>query len=147
MLVIRPATEADIDAIVTMGESFIAGTEYRDFIGANRSSMQATAARMLENRDAIIFLSQNVTGLTGMIGGVVYVHPYSGALTAFEAFWWTEPTARARGTGVRLLRAFERWAQTKGATHVQMVAPNGHVGSFYERAGYALVECSYQRAL
>lgn len=145
MITIRRATTADVEQLLDMGEAFIAATAYKAFVTANRGRMGDVIAGVLARADGAVFVSARGDRLSGMIGGLIYAHPFSGEPTAFEMFWWTSPDDRR--SGVRLLRALERWAREQGATHMQMVAPDARVGAFYERVGYTPVETSYQRAL
>ena len=46
----------------------------------------------------------------GMIGGFAWPCPWSDYTIAMEAFWWAED-----GHGAALRRAFETWAETRGA--------------------------------
>lgn len=142
---IRQATTEDSERIIEMGKRFVEGTSYKEIISINPSRLEAAISHVIANPDGVVLVSGPETDPTGMIAMLTYDHPFSGARTAFEIVWWVDP--EARGDGVRLLRAAEEWARSRGATAVQMVAPNERVGSFYRRLGYAPVEMSYQRSL
>jgi GNAT superfamily N-acetyltransferase len=142
---IRAATKDDTARIVEMGERFASETEYREFITVDPERVREVVSNLVESENGVIFVSGSDATLTGMIGLVIYDHVWSGEATAFEVVWWVEP--EARGDGVRLLRAAEKWARSKGIEKMQMVAPNRKVGILYERCGYVPVETSYQRNL
>ena len=144
---IRRATVEDIPRLVEMGQRFIAETKYRDLLVGDPERIYAIIIDLLSAPRGLVLVSEKDGALTGMIGLLVYNHPFSGLLTACEIVWWVEPEARSGRDGIRLLRAAEAWALEHGATHAQMVAPNAHVGAFYERLGYTEVETSYQRKL
>jgi GNAT superfamily N-acetyltransferase len=87
-------------------------------------------------------------GLVGMIALFCAPHPITGEPYADELCWWVEPAYRRGNLGLKLLRCAERWATTKGATMLKMVAPEGtDIGRFYERVGYRAVETAYQKRL
>ena len=142
---IRAATPEDADRVVEMGQHFVSKTEYKSFIDYNPERVKEIISKLLEQDNAVIFVSGSDASLTGMIAVVIYDHMWSGQPTAGELFWWVEPEARR--DGVRLLRAAEDWARHKRVEKMQMIAPNRKVGQFYERCGYVPVESTYQRNL
>jgi len=142
---IRQARQDDRERLLEMGMRFVAETEYRDLISAKPERIAATIDHVLGLPDGVVLVSENGKGVNGMIGLMAYDHPFSGERTAFEVVWWVDP--EARGDGVRLLYAAEKWALAQGAKAIQMVAPNERVGNLYARMGYRPVETSYQRSL
>lgn len=141
---IREATEADSARLVEMGLHFVASTPYRDLIVIDSEKLTGTILGLLANPAAVILVSGN-NPLTGMLGLMVFDHPFSGERTASEVVWWVEPDAR--GDGLRLLKAGEDWAKAAGASKINMVAPNDRIESLYARLGYRQVETTYQRSL
>lgn len=139
----RAATVDDLDAIVTMAESFLRETPYGTQIGTNPDQVREFAWTLLTNPEAAIAVTGGETP-TGMIALWCFAHPFSGERIASELVWWVNPEARG-SAGVRLLRWAEAWARAQGAVALQMIAPTDRVGEFYERRGYTRVEVSYQR--
>lgn len=142
---IRAATSGDIPRLVEMGRRFIAETAYRDLVVANPQRITQIIEEVMAAPDGIVLVSVSERGIVGMIGVLVYPHPFSGERTGFDLCWWVEP--EARGHGVRLMRAAEAWAREHGATQMQMVAPNPRVEGLYQRLGYRAIEVAYQRRL
>jgi GNAT superfamily N-acetyltransferase len=142
---IREATLADLPRLVEMGVRFIAQTAYAELVQADPERMQSIAEGVLEASNGTVFVSEHDGTITGMIGVLVYPHPFSNEPTGFDLFWWVEP--EARGHGVRLMRAAEAWAKARGATKMQMVAPSPRVEELYARLGYRPIEVAYQRSL
>lgn len=142
---IRRATEADIPALTAMGQRFVQETSYKDLVSADPDRIAQTVIGILSTDTGVVLVSEGTTGPTGMIAMLSYSHPFSGELTAFEVVWWVNP--EARGDGIRLLKAAEDWGRQKGATKMNMVAPNERVGALYSRLGYSPVETSFQRSL
>lgn len=142
---IRTALPEDLPRLVEMGTRFVAETPYRDLVRVNPQRLVDTIVNVMSSEDGTVFVSGSDATVTGMIALVIYEHPYSGERTASELAWWVEP--ESRGDGVRLLRAAEEWGRERGATRMQMIAPNERVGGLYSRLGYAPIETTYQRSL
>lgn len=146
--VIREATLVDVPELVALGKAFIATSEYRGRLVVNPTQMAATATRLIEQPDGVVFVSEDKGGaVTGMIGFVLFIHPLSGLLTAGEMFWFVLESARGVGDGVRLFRRAKQWAIDSGADMWQMVAPNERVATFYEQEGMDRVETACQQTL
>lgn len=142
---IRPATLAEVPALVAMGQAFRA-THYADTLPDAPDAFAALATTLITSEDGLLLVAGSAAELIGMIGMVLFAHHLSGARTAAEVFWWVDPAAR--GTiGLRLLAQAEAWAIARGAAQLQMVAPSPAVGRLYERRGYRLVELAYVRAV
>ena len=144
----RPATLADVEAIVLMGERFRSQTTYATTVGKSPESVRALTTRMVTGDDSIVFVAEDPeTGdLVGMIAVLLYTHYMSGAKKAIELVWWVDPDQRG-ALGVRLLRDAERWARAHGAEALEMIAPNPRVERLYDRLGYTPVERMYFRRL
>lgn len=142
---IREAVADDMGRLLEMGQRFVAESEYASFISINTESLARTITNLSESPDGTVLVAEADDVPKGMIAMIVYDHPYSGERTAFELVWWMEP--ESRGNGLRLLRAAEDWARERGATSMQMVAPNERIGALYRRLGYQPVETSFQRSL
>lgn len=83
--------------------------------------------------------------ITGAIGAVVSPNPNSGKLMGVELFWFVIP--QFRGHGIRLLKAYEAWAISKGATllsmiHLTNLQPD-RLKKLYENLGYHEIETNY----
>lgn len=137
---------ADLDALVAMGQRFLAQSNYRRHLTENPAQMRMTAAQLIEAASGNVFVAEADDGtLVGMLGVIVFPHHLSGDTTCGEVFWWVEPDRR--GIGLRLLRAAEAWAKAQGATTLQLIAPSHEVETLYERLGFEAVERTYQKAL
>ena len=140
---VRRATADDLLDLLTLGESFHAGSPYRDLFAWNGAQIERMVGWLLEH--GAIFVAEKDGASVGMLGVAVAPHLMSGDLMASEVFWWVEP--RARGLGLKLLRAAERWARAEGATVLQLVAPDAAARTLYERLGFVQIETAYQRTL
>ncbi len=128
-----------------MGMRFLAETIYRRFMTGKPEQIAATIAQLLSSPNGTILVSDDDGHITGMIGVLIFDHPFSGERTASDVAWWVDP--EARGHGIRLLHAAEEWARENGAKNMVMVAPDTRVGGIYARLGYTPIELSYQKGL
>ena len=145
-LQLREARPADVPRLVEMGTHFIATTQYRTKLATNVRALAETMRRLIAIPQAVLIVAEYQGDLIGMLAVVAVEHPLSGETTASEMFWWVEPAYRGR-LGLYLLRAGEAWAQSRGATRIQMIAPDERVAKLYRRRGYSRLEEVYQRTL
>lgn len=139
---IRPATLADVSALVTMGVRFIRETQYAPLITVNPLALRALAVQLIESvaNPSILLVAERDGVLIGMFGLMVYPHPMSWDRTAAELMWWSD----SPGYGMRLFRAGKRWAIDQGAVILQMIAPTEEVAAIYMRVGFKPVETTWQ---
>jgi L-amino acid N-acyltransferase len=144
---IREATEADLPRVVAMFSEFVASTQYAQYVGNDPSYSAQQMARMMESDSCALFVVDLDGAVVGMLGVMVFVQPFSGELVASELFWWLDP--QHRGNGVWMLRRAEKWAQSKGAARMTMMAPvdKPRVCEIYEAIGYRAVETVFSRNL
>ena len=142
---IREATVDDVPSLVEMGARFIAETGYRNHIAINPRALANLMIGLIDAVSGVIFVSEKDGKPVGMIGAHVYMHPMSLESVGAETFWWVEPEARGKGSGIRLLKKAEAWADERGAVRMQMVAPNERVAKVYSALGYTKIEEQYQK--
>jgi GNAT superfamily N-acetyltransferase len=141
----RPATAADVDAIVAMGQRFLAQSVYRGHLADNPGQVRTLATSLIASPEGDVLVADDGDGLVGMLAIVAYPHHLSGEWVAGEVAFWVDPAAR--GIGLRLLRDAERWARAHGAARLELIAPTPEVERLYARLGYRPVERTYHRAL
>lgn len=146
-MLIRNATEADLPAVVSMGERFYATTHYKDFAAYNPASVEALA-RMLMDTGILLVADDN--GPVGMVGLCVAPFAFNADVkAAYEVVWWVNPEQRGGLTGARLLKAIEPAAKDKGCAAIQMLHMSNsppQAGQMYARMGYAHTESSWTKA-
>ena len=131
--------------MVAMGGRFLASTIYRELLADSPRQMEVLATAFVNDPDKVALIAVDANRVTGMILVLLHTHFLSGEQMAGEVAWWVEPDAR--GTGLRLLRAAERWAREHGAVKFQMIAPTPDVERIYQARHYAKVETTYQLTL
>jgi GNAT superfamily N-acetyltransferase len=143
----RPATRADVDGIVAMGERFRAQSAYASIVVWNPEQIRALTERLIDGApESVVLVAECCGDLVGMLAALVYDHHISGARVAGEVVWWVDPDQR--GTlGIRLLKDAERWARSRGAETFEMIAPTARVEEIYFYLGYQPVERTFIRRL
>ncbi len=144
---VRHALATDIDALMRLGERFLATEPYRDLIQGNRFTLERTAEAFVRDADKLALVAEADDGsAVGMLLALAFAHPFSGDLAVSELVWWVDPEHRG-GVGLRLYQALERWAVVLGARRLLMVAPSLEIERLYHRLGYVPVERTYQKEL
>jgi hypothetical protein len=138
---VREATEADIPAILDLGERFHALSPWRDR-PFDREATERTVANLIASPQGVLLFNGE-----GILGGVLAPIYFGGGLIAQELFWFAD-----RG-GRELLDGFETWAREQGACGVLMVnlvldeRTDAIMNRMYERRGYALRERHFYKEL
>lgn len=148
-MTVRLAEPADVARVIAMGTRFADESSYAAIFGpADADKVAALTARLALSASACVFVAEQAGVVIGVIAGHLYDHPmFTDVRMASEVIWWVEPEHRTGRTAVRLLAAFEQWADDHGATHVQMIAWTDRVGEFYGRRHYARGESAFVRRL
>lgn len=135
---IRDAAEADIPALLDMGERFAAKGNIP--CGYDRETMEQTFRYLIDHGILLISDTQD-----GAVGAMCHPHPFNKHhLTGQELFWWSEG-----GCGAELFDELERRVEALGVNSFSMIALEAlrpeAVGALYKRRGYRPLEHSYLR--
>lgn len=105
---------------------------------------------VIEAQLGIIIVAIDDGEIIGAIAGMVVPEPYSAGTAVHEFFWFVRPGHRGTA-GVRLYKAFEKWARDKNATVIRMVhlldSMPEKLERFYGAMGYTAVETLYSKDL
>jgi GNAT superfamily N-acetyltransferase len=144
---IREATTEDVSDLVSLVSRFHAAGAYPPAVHLSPIQVGQTLTRLIIQDDGLVLLSTDGSVATGLLVLIRFVHPLSGEVTVSECVFFVDPAAR--GTGLRLLRAGEAWAQAHGAAVIQLVSPEGaeRVERFYAAVHYCPVERGWLRRL
>jgi L-amino acid N-acyltransferase YncA len=144
---IRPATEADIPAIVAMSARFYETTSYAGFAAFDPQAAEALARNMIA--DGVMLVAGDEPA--GMVGLMVVPFMFNPAhRVAYEVVWWVNPDAQGMGAGKALLAAIEPACRAKDCAAIQMVhlaSSPPQAAALYERLGFAHTESSYTKVL
>ena len=148
-MIVRPATEADIPAIIGMSAAFYAGTSYAAISDMDDTAVITIAGMAIETGTMLV---AEVDGaLVGMVCLLVLPFLFNAKKTsAEEVAWWVDPDARSSGAGAALLAAIEPACLAAGADMIRMATlatSPSHAGILYERAGYVHSDTTYTKVL
>lgn len=124
---IRPATMQDVPRIIDMIEKLAATV---NGLPVDRIKAGETLAGLLTDPAGVVLVSDR-----GFIAGRVAETFINRDLAAYEMGWFAEDRS-----GLPLLRAFEAWAQSRGAAMIAMSCNGGAAQRILERAGYEAME-------
>ena len=150
MTTIRPATEADVDAIVAMAKHFIAFAPHASIAEYEDSDIVNAARACMEH--GIVIVAEQDGEVVGMLFGVTTGIWFAPKTTwAVELAWWVQPEARGGSAGIRLVTAFQDWAREQGAKLVAMsslhLENDSRVSSVLTRMGFTPSEHTYIKRL
>lgn len=146
---IRMATVSDLDSLLILAGLFHAeshvGLEFDD------RHTEASFKRFIETPEFCLMIVEEQEQIVGMLAGVAFPNYFSAKMQAQEMFWFIDEDYRCAGFGKALLGEFEKWAVSKGATELAMVALTSlnlnEVTKLYESLGYREIERSFVRVL
>ncbi len=148
---IRRATEADMPALVAMGQNFFAATGFADIVPFDDESFRVTVKHLLSG-DSVCLVAESDGAVVGAVGALAYPFYFNREhKTGQEIFWWLEPEHRCGRTGMQMFAALETWARDVGCKSFSMIALDAvdaeKVGKIYQRCGYRASEHSYIKEL
>ncbi len=135
---IRPATIDDFPMMLEMGRAFAEEAGVIARVGWDDASVIDTLETLMDS--GILLVSER-----GMIGGVIFPHPFNRDCVVFsEIFWRAED-----GQGRALLAEAERLAIERGANVSTMGAMDGmeRTQRLYGMLGYKYGEAQFMKVL
>lgn len=143
---IRPALPSDTDALVALGLAFVRDSPYTEHVAENPDQIRRIIAFLLAQPNSTILVAEQEGAVVGLIGLAIVPHIWSGVPTAGELAFFVHPDHRGM-VGVRLLKAAEAWARSRGAHAMSMIAPTPEVGQLYQRLAYRAIETNYEKRI
>lgn len=149
---IRPASPADIPALVEMGREFHREAGWPERVEFDAASFEETLWKFLRGEaDGFLIVAEFDGEAVGMAAMLFFPFIFNAGVTGSqELFWYARPEHR-NGAGEALLSAMESIAQARGARTFTMFAVPGlrdaALARLYRRRGYAPAEPSFIRNL
>lgn len=145
-LTIRPGGGEDLYSLMRLGKMFCEASPFAKY--CDERQMRTSIYRMLSMETTCCFVAETTDEVVGLIMGIVVPLWFNqDALCASELAWFVDPAHRGTA-GIRLLEAFEEWADEQGAVIVSLsqlhsVTPALH--KLLGRRGYELTESTYAK--
>lgn len=145
---IRVATEADIPALVDLGQEM--------HLESNFSTLTFDVEKTKEYVKnlmgyGIVFCSEVDGAITGFIAGFLYQPYFSYDYMATDIGLFVTKDARGGMAAPRLISAFTKWAMEKGAKQIRPgISVGGNiegVGRLYEHMGYSIVGSVFMKEI
>lgn len=135
---IERAKQSDIPRIVDMALKFV---EAGGLPETTKEKMADFAEGLMANPQAFVAVSERGF-IAGMLAPLFYNPDH---IDAHELAWWSED-----GRGLKLLSAFEAWADQSGAQQVVLSTEHttdARAQKLLMRKGYELTEFSFRKAI
>lgn len=145
---VRALAPDEVHKLGHCAEKFYASSKHLD--GFDLEQFSGFWAALIMRGDGVIFALCDGDEMRGALGGITHQDPYHRDKIIAQEFYWFV-LKESRGSGVRLYRAFEKWARERGAHQLRMgylvdLMPN-KVKTFYEFVGLHPVEVVYSKDL
>jgi len=147
------ATLEDIDATVEMASHMIKETRYKSY-EFNGERFGSTLKGIIESERGAhcLLIASNADGnVVGTLIGCVEQHIFSDEPVASVVVLGVLPKYRMGGAGLKLLTAFKKWAENRGAIEMTAGVSSGvdlaRMDSFLRKLGFQLTGGNYSMAL
>lgn len=143
-MLIRPATPADVEALVSLLQLlFLLETDFTAAPDRQRRGLRL----LLDDPRALLLVAQAEGRVVGMCSGQLLLSTAEGGYSALVEDVIVLPAWRGQGLGRALLAAVGDWARSRAATRLQLLADRGNYPAlaFYERMGWEGTELICRR--
>ena len=133
---IRSADPADLPVLVRLlGDLF---SIEADFSPDPARQQLGLALMLADHRRRVVLVAERGGVVLGMVTGQLVVSTVEGGISALVEDMVVDAPERGRGVGRALLAAIEGWAESRGATRLQLLADreNAPALAFYGREGW-----------
>lgn len=126
---VRPATLADMDAVLALATAFATS------FAVEPEAFRVSFAAVLGDPGACLLVAEKDGAVIGYVLGFVHATFYANGRVAWVEEITVDASQRRRGTGRRLMEAFEAWAWARDARLVALATRRA--APFYGALGYA----------
>lgn len=147
-MLVRKATEADLDKYVTLAQAFHAASPMNGVVEFDREGYGQFYLSSLQSEAIGIWLAElddEIVGISGAIAYPLYFSP--NAIVVQELWWWLTPDARGSGAGGAMFKQIEAWAKERSASALFMIALEDEraqkMEKLYSRAGFKPMERTF----
>lgn len=147
-MIVRKATEVDLNEYVTLAETFHAASPIEGIVNFDREGYGQFYLSSLPNENIGIWLAEIdnvIVGICGAIAYPLYFNPNS--LVVQELWWWLTPESRGSGAGEAMFKQIKAWAKERNASALFMIALEDEratkMEKLYVRAGFKPMERTF----
>ncbi len=142
---IRSAISEDLPAVLAMVSDLHASTKMA--LPIDPAATMGMLRRLVGSPDGLLLVVEAGGTLKGFLAATVGVTPISFEQVGMELGWWAGP--EAKGTGLRLLVHYERWAKSRGCRIARMSTPphNERAAQILRRRGFFVSELAWVKAI
>jgi len=150
---VRFATLDDIDATVEMGRSVFPETRYKvyDYDAERIASTLKEIVQSDKGTHCLIVATNADEKIVGCLIGCVEQHIFSNQPVASVIVYIVSPGYRMGGAGLKLLTAFKKWAENRGAFEITAGVSSGtdlgKMDTFLRKLGFQLTGGNYSMQL
>ena len=141
---VREATHEDIFELLILAYEFSKeGPDH--FKPFEKEVVEERLTGAIDNEAYLVLVLENNGEIQGGIVGVCMAPWMMSEPFAVELAWFVRKSARDGRGAIKLVKAYETWAKSKGVTKMSMsdLTKIQGLGKLYERLGYSLSETSY----
>jgi N-acetylglutamate synthase-like GNAT family acetyltransferase len=150
---IRFGTSDDIPAFVELARTFQSRTRFKDYVfNPERVAANLRAAIESPRGTHCFIVAENSAGKpVGCLVGCVERHFFSDQVVASVIQYNLLPENRMGGAGLKLLTAFKKWAENRGAYELAVGINSGtdlaQMDSFLRKLGFQMTGGNYSMVL
>jgi len=141
---VREATHEDLFELLMIGYEFI--KEGPDHLKPfDKELLEERLTNIIDNEDYVALVLDVNGSVEGVIIGGCIAPWMMSEKFAVELAWFVRKSSRDGRGAIKLVKAYEAWAKSKGVTKVCMsdLTKIQSLGKLYKRLGYSLTETSY----
>lgn len=149
-MIVRPATAADIDRLVDLGEKLHAESRL-PFPPLSRKKTRENLEILLGSGAVFSAVAERDGKIVGALNGFMSSYFFAEPPIAIQEIFYVVPEARGSMAAYRLIRAFEDWAKERGAWEIQIHQRTNinaeHAERFFERIGYEHMGGTFRKVM
>jgi GNAT superfamily N-acetyltransferase len=144
MYTIRQAHINDVPVLALMGEKFYQYSEFHKFVPYDPESAASKLAQLILTGFLYVAEHDEDGIVAGLAGTMTTLWFNANLPVASELAWWVEEKHRKSPVGIRLYKAFEKWAYERGVYTVIMsdliIDDNAPAEKLFKKLGFSVVE-------
>ena len=150
-MMVRPATEADLAAVVALGQVMHAEAPALNDIAFNAEKVERTLRAALDPAYGAVFVHETDGVIDGAFAWALIEFWFSDAEMATDLGLFVRPGRRGGFIAHLLVERFIDWCEGKGVDWMRIGITTGvspeQTGKFYEREGFQFIGGNYQMRL